>query len=210
MKKAIMSLAVVSALFSCGAMAALNSSGQADNSASTATLNFTGKVTSSLCQVNTSDLTKTISLGEVTAAQLKNGTGRAPSQSFTVGLSNCDPTVSNITYVIRDANGTSAEGKATSDYLVPKSGDTTASGVGVYIAEPEGAAIQIGENKNLGVIKDSSGNALSEQTIALTAYIGTASGEADSSGAVTAGTVDATGVMTIKATAASADSGTGN
>lgn len=57
MKKTIMSLAVVSALLSGGAMAALNN-GQADNSASTATLNFTGKVTSSLCQVNTSDLTK--------------------------------------------------------------------------------------------------------------------------------------------------------
>ncbi|HAX3190178.1 TPA: type 1 fimbrial protein, partial [Escherichia coli] len=39
MKKTIMSLAVVSALFSAGAMAALSADGKADNSASTATLN---------------------------------------------------------------------------------------------------------------------------------------------------------------------------
>lgn len=63
MKKTIMSLAVVSAFLSGSAMAALTN-GQADNSASSATLNFSGKVTSSLCQVSTSDLTKTISLGK--------------------------------------------------------------------------------------------------------------------------------------------------
>lgn len=198
MKKTIMSLAVVSALFSAGAMAAdsVNANGQADNSASTATLNFTGKVTSSLCQVNTSDLTKTISLGEVSQAVLNTDGAHSPSQSFTVGLSNCDPTVSNITYVIRDGNASPATGN-TSDYLIPKSGDTTASGVGVYVTEPEGTAIQIGENKNLSVVKDGQGQALSEQTISLAAYI-----KKVGANAVTAGTVDAQGVMTIKATAA--------
>ncbi|HIC0999260.1 fimbrial protein [Escherichia coli] len=201
MKKTIMSLAVVSALFSAGAMAAdsVNSNGQADNSASTATLNFTGKVTSSLCQVNTADLTKTISLGEVSQAVLNTNGAHSPSQSFTVGLSNCDPTVSNITYVIRDGNASPATGGNTSAYLIPKSSDTTASGIGVYVTEPEGAAIQIGENKNLSVVKDGQGQALSEQTISLAAYM-----KKVGTGAVTAGTVDATGVMTIKATAAAA------
>ncbi|ENC8505865.1 type 1 fimbrial protein [Escherichia coli] len=198
MKKTIMFFAVVSALFSAGAMAAnsVNANGQADNSASTATLNFTGKVTSSLCQVNTSDLTKTISLGEVSQAVLNTDGAHSPSQSFTVGLSNCDPTVSNITYVIRDGNASPATGGNTSAYLIPNSGDTTASGVGVYVAEPEGRAIQIGENKNLSVVKDGQGQALSEQTISLAAYI-----KKVGAGAVTAGTVDAQGIMTIKATA---------
>ncbi|HIC1771668.1 TPA: fimbrial protein [Escherichia coli] len=201
MKKTIMSLAVVSALFSGVAMAAdsVSSNGQADNSASTATLNFTGKVTSSLCQVNTSDLTKTISLGEVSQAVLNTDGAHSPSQSFTVGLSNCDPTVSNITYVIRDGNASPATGGNTSAYLIPKSGDTTASGVGVYITEPEGNAIQIGENKNLSVVQGGDGSALSEQTISLAAYI-----QKVGNATVTAGTVDAQGVMTIKATAAAA------
>ena len=198
MKKTIMFFAVVSALFSAGAMAAnsVNANGQADNSASTATLNFTGKVTSSLCQVNTSDLTKTISLGEVSQAVLNTDGAHSPSQSFTVGLSNCDPTVSNITYVIRDGNASPATGVNTSAGLIPNSGDTTASGVGVYVAAPEGRAIQIGENKNLSVVKDGQGQALSEQTISLAAYI-----KKVGAGAVTAGTVDAQGIMTIKATA---------
>ncbi len=68
MKKTIMSLAVVSALFSAGAMADLSADGKADNSASTATLNFTGKVTSSLCQISSDDIAKTINLGEISAA----------------------------------------------------------------------------------------------------------------------------------------------
>lgn len=41
MKKTVMSLAVISALLSGGAMADVGSDGQADNSGSTATLNFT-------------------------------------------------------------------------------------------------------------------------------------------------------------------------
>ncbi|EFH2975754.1 type 1 fimbrial protein [Escherichia coli] len=195
MKKTIMSLAVVSAFLSGSAMAALDN-GQADNSASSATLNFSGKVTSSLCQVSTSDLTKTISLGEASAAALANG-GQSPFQSFTVSLANCDPTTANITYTIRDGNGLPGQDAYASDYLIPKSGDTSASGVGVYIADPEHNAIQIGANQNAGVTQVD-GQAESEQTIALTAYM-KATGDA---GNVKAGVVDATGIMTIKATAA--------
>ncbi|HBA7856788.1 TPA: type 1 fimbrial protein, partial [Escherichia coli] len=195
MKKTIMSLAVVSALFSAGAMAALTN-GQADNSASTANLNFTGKVTSSLCQINTNDLNKTIQLGNASVSEL-SGTGQSPYISFQVGLVNCDPEVANINYVISDGNNSPATG-ATSSYLVPKSSSTSASGVGVYIADSEHKAIQIGENKSLTVIKGVDTKALSEQTVSLTAYMKKAEG----ANAVTAGTVEATGVMTIKANAA--------
>lgn len=190
-----MSLAVVSALLSGSAMAQL-SAGQADNSASTATLNFTGKVTSSLCQVNTSDLTKTISLGEASAAALANG-GQSPFQSFTVGLSNCDPTTADITYTIRDGNGLPGEGNQQSEYLIPKSGDTSASGVGVYIADPQHKPIKIGANQTAGVTQVG-GQAESEQTIALTAYIKATGTPQD----VKPGVVDATGIMTIKAATA--------
>ena len=198
MKKTIMSLAVVSALLSGSAMAAVSANGQADNSDSTATLNFTGKVTSSLCQINTADLTKTISLGEISAAVLNTANAHSPFQTFTVGLSNCDPSVANISYTIRDANGLPDQGGQTSTYLIPKSGDTSASGVGVFIADPEGAHIDIGETKNVGVTMVG-GKAQSEQSIALTAYIAKSGTEA-----ATAGFVDATGIMTNKATAAQA------
>ncbi|HAX4888263.1 TPA: type 1 fimbrial protein [Escherichia coli] len=193
MKKTIMSLAVVSALFSAGSMAALTN-GQADNSASTANLNFTGKVTSSLCQVNTNDLDKTIQLGDISLSELNNNNGQSPYISFQVGLVNCDPTVATINYVISDGNNSPATG-TTSEYLVPKSTSTSASGVGVYIADSEHTNIKIGDNKALTVIRDASG-ALSEQTIPLTAYM------KKSGGTATAGTVEATGVMTIKANAA--------
>ncbi len=196
MKKTIMSLAVVSALFSGVAMAAdsVDTDGQADNSGSTATLNFTGKVTSSLCQVKTENIAQTISLGELSAAALKVEGAHSPYQSFNVGLTNCDPTTSQITYVIRDGNGLPGTGD-TSDYLIPKSSDTSASGVGVYIADPEHNAIQIGENKSATVTKLGS-DAQSEQTISLTAYM-----QKIPNGTVKAGDVSATGIMTIKATA---------
>ncbi|HDK2562345.1 TPA: type 1 fimbrial protein [Escherichia coli] len=161
---------------------------------------FSGSLVSRIPGTVHSDLTKTISLGEVSAAQLKNNTGRAPSHSFSVGLTNCDPTVNNITYVIRDGNGSPDQEQVQSAYLIPKSSDTSAKGVGVYIADPKGNAIQVGENKNFGVVKDENG-ALSEQTIALTAYIGTASGAAANSD-VFPGDVNAVGIMTIKAAAA--------
>lgn len=198
-----MSLAVVSVLLSGSAMAALSADGKADNSASTATLNFTGKVTSSLCQVNTGSVEQTISLGEISAAQLKSGTGRGPSKSFTVDLINCDPSVNEISYVIRDANGSSANGQDTSKYLVPKLTDDSAKGVGVYIVDNADNAVNIGQTVTSGAYNDGDGNALSSQTISLGAYIGTTTGAADD-GAVQAGTVAATGVMTIKATAARA------
>ncbi len=190
MKRTIMSLTVVSALLSGSSMAALTA-GQADNSASSATLNFTGKVTSSLCQINTSDLDKMIQLGNASVADL-NADGQSPFMTFNVGLVNCDPSVSDITYVISDANSTPDAGNTT-EYLIPKSTSTSATGVGVYITDPQHKAIGIGENKTLKVINGPDG-ALSEQNISLTAYMKKAG-----SAAVTAGTVDATGVMTIKA-----------
>ncbi|EIO6660685.1 type 1 fimbrial protein [Escherichia coli] len=193
MKKTIMSLAVISALLSSSAMAALTA-GQADNSASTATLNFSGKVTSSLCQINTSDLNKMIQLGNASVTDL-NADGQSPFMTFNIGLVNCDPSVSNISYVISDANSSPDAGNTT-EYLIPKSTSTSAAGVGVYITDPQHKAIGIGENKTLKVINGSDGGALSEQNISLTAYMKKAG-----SATVTAGTVDATGVMTIKAAA---------
>ncbi|HBA7870530.1 TPA: type 1 fimbrial protein [Escherichia coli] len=196
MKKTIMSLTVISALLSGGAMAAgVDGDGQADNSGSTATLNFTGKVTSSLCQVKTENISQTISLGELSKAALDAG-AHSPYQTFNVGLTNCDPSTSNITYVIRDGNGLPGQGNATSEYLIPESTDTSASGVGVYIADPEHNAIQIGSNQNASVTKLGN-DAQSEQTISLTAYM-----KATGQGTAKAGDVNAKGVMTIKATVA--------
>lgn len=145
-----------------------------------------------MCQVKTENISQTISLGELSKAALDAG-AQSPYQTFNVGLTNCDPTTSNITYVIRDGNGLPGQGGNTSDYLVPESSDTSASGVGVYIADPEHNAIQIGSNQDASVTKLGN-DAQSEQTISLTAYM-----KATGQGTVTAGDVKATGIMTIKA-----------
>ncbi|OYC53832.1 hypothetical protein RX33_04516 [Escherichia coli] len=196
MKKTIMSLAVVSALLSGSAMAA-----PADNDASQATLNFTGRVTSSLCQVDTGSVQQDIELGEVSASALK-ASGTAPAKSFSVSLVNCDTGTDSITYNIADANATGEQ--STAAYLQPLSADDSAKGVGVFIQTSDHSDVTIGENYQLAVNKDQDENALSNQTISLTAFIGTPTRSAADADNVTAGSVSAKGVMTIKAAAAAA------
>lgn len=187
MKKTIMSLAVVSALFSGVAMAE-----SADNDSSYATLNFSGRVTSNLCQVSTSDVTQSIDLGEVTKQQITDGATK--KQSFSVTLNNCDTTVSQISYVLADGNNN----QNTAAYLQPKSGDTSAQGVGVYVTKSDGSAITVGTKYDIDVQKANDGtSALPQQVIALTGYIDSITpGDASS---VVGGTVEATGTLTIKA-----------
>ncbi|MKO33735.1 type 1 fimbrial protein [Escherichia coli] len=187
MKKTIMSLAVVSALFSGAAMAT-----SADNDSSYATLNFSGRVTSNLCQVSTDNVTQSIDLGEVTKQQI---TDRATKkQSFSVTLNNCDTTVSQISYVLADGNNN----KNQATYLQPKSGDTSAQGVGVYVTKSDGTAINVGTKYDIDVQKANDGtSALPQQVIALTGYIDSIT-PGDVSGVV-GGTVEATGTLTIKA-----------
>lgn len=191
-----MSLAVVSALMS-GAAFAADPAGSAANDTSKATLNFNGRVTSSLCQVKTDDLVKDITLSEVSRSALVAGGGKGPAQSFQVGLINCDTTTNQISYVLADANNaTPAAGNALG-YLVPKSNDSSAVGVGVFVETSTGTQIPIGTPQKLKVNSNDNG-ALSEQTIPLRAYIGIkdASTNADQ---VKAGSVEAMGILTIKA-----------
>lgn len=198
MKKTLMSLAVVSVLMSGSAFAAIGNNGQAtNNDASQATLNFAGKVTSSLCQVNTSDVTKDIELGEVSSAALKAVNGRGPSKTFTVDLVNCDGDLTDITYVFQDKNGSN-----TNDYLVPESSDTAAKGVGVYLEDENNQKINVGDTKQQTVVNGADGKALPNQTIPLAAYIGTTTGKASTGNDVTAGIVKASAVMSIRATTA--------
>lgn len=187
MKKTLMSLAVVSVLMSGSALAAPGA-----NDSSQATLNFNGRVTSSLCQVKTDDVVKDIYLGEVSKSALE-ANAQGPEQSFQVNLINCDTTTNDISYVLSDANGNGGN-----PYLVPKSGDTSATGVGVYVETSDGTPVDVGTPQTLEVTKNGT-DALSEQVIPLRAYIG-AQGGAGGVAAVTAGTVDATGVLTIRAT----------
>lgn len=187
MKKNIMALAVFSILVSGSALAAPSA-----NDASTATLNFSGKVTSSLCQVSTADTTKDIALGEVSKSAME-ANGKSPAQSFSVTLNNCDSTTNEISYVFSDVNNSTNN----AEYLEPKSGDTSAGGVGVFLAKHDGTPIKIGEDINLDIITDTGSNdALPQQTIPLQAYIG----KKDANATVTAGTVDAGAIMTIRAT----------
>ena len=187
MKKTIMSLAVVSALFSGATMAA-----SADNDSSYATLNFSGRVTSNLCQVSTDSVTQSIDLGEVTKQQITDSATK--KQSFSVTLNNCDTTVSQISYVLADGNNNQSQAA----YLQPKSGDTSARGVGVYVTKSDGTAINVGTRYDIDVQKANDGtSALPQQVIALTGYIdSTTPGNASG---VVGGTVEAIGTLTIKA-----------
>ena len=199
MKKTIMSLVMAATLVNGTAFAAIGDNGQAgNNDASQATLNFNGKVTSSLCQVSTGDIQKDIELGEVSSAALKAQKGRGPSKSFSVSLVNCDSDLANIAYVFQDKNGNNN----TNNYLVPESSDTAAKGVGVYLEDAQNNQINVGATKTHTVVNGADNKALPNQTIPLAAYIGTTSGNTGTIGAgVTAGIVKASAVMTIRATA---------
>ncbi|EDE3185409.1 fimbrial protein [Salmonella enterica subsp. enterica serovar Typhimurium] len=200
MKKTIMSLAVVSALFSAGAMAATTIAGNGQstaNDASQATLNFSGKLTSSLCQVATDDITKDIQLGEISKAALI-ASGRGPSQSFSVKLKNCDSSVNSIKYTIRDTNGDETT------YITNKSGDDYAKGVGVYLEDAANNALEVNGHSYDFTVAATDGNALPDQEIPLAAHIGTLNAAAGdiNNNSIMAGIVNASAVMTIKATAA--------
>ena len=205
MKKTLMSVVMASVLVSGSAFAVgdnLNSTGKGDNGDSQAELHFTGKVTTSHCQVATDDVKKEIELGEITASQLQktDGKGRGPSKGFTVDLVNCDSALTKIDYIIRDANGTDS----TKQYLLPKQNDESALGVGVYLVNADDSALTNKEGSVTAAV-DSKNNALSHQSIALAAYLGTVTGNPASAtpadaNYVTPGLVDATGVMTIKTT----------
>lgn len=194
MKKTLMSLAVVSVLMSGSALADIGDNGQANNNdASQAELHFTGKLTSSLCQVATSDVKKEIYLGELSRAALV-ASGRGPSQSFSVSLVNCDPQVTTIKYSLQDKNG------SVGDYLVNQSGDTMAKGVGVYIEDNLNQALQVNGAENTVTVQRDNTGALPDQVIPLTAYIGaTAQGPVTNPDTLTMGLVDASAVMTIRA-----------
>ncbi|ABG71782.1 putative CS12 fimbria-like major fimbrial protein subunit [Escherichia coli 536] len=194
MKKMIMPLTMVSVLMSGSALAAIGDNGQANNNdASQAELHFTGKLTSSLCQVATSDVKKEIYLGELSQAALTQGRGRGPSQSFSVSLVNCDPQVTTIKYSLQDKNGSKG------DYLVNQSGDTMAKGVGVYIEDNLNQPLQVDGAENTVTVQNNGTGALPNQVIPLAAYIGSTSGKVDDVGTVTMGLVDASAVMTIRA-----------
>ncbi|HDC4802751.1 TPA: type 1 fimbrial protein [Escherichia coli] len=187
-KTIIMSLAAVSALLSGSAMATSSA-----NDSSYATLNFSGRVTSNLCQVSTSDVVKDIDLGEVTKTQIQDGSQK--KQSFSVQLNNCDTTVSQISYILSDSNSN----VSSANYLQPTSGDTSAQGVGVYVEKSDGTAITTGTSNSIDVLKNGT-DALPQQTIALQAYVDSTTPK-DITGVV-AGTVNAAGTLTIKAVAA--------
>jgi major type 1 subunit fimbrin (pilin) len=190
MKKKILAVALFTAFASGSAIAA-----PADNDSSQATLEFDGKVTASLCQVDTSNINQMIDLGELSTSALK-ASGKGPAKSFSVNLINCDTSLNTIKYTIAGQNNTGSD----TDYLVPISSDTSATGVGVYLLDNNGSKVSIGSEVDVPVVSNG-GAALSEQSIPLQAYIGTKTGAPDANGTVGAGTVNATAVMTIRATA---------
>ena len=188
MKKTIMSLFVTSIVASSSAIAATNDS-------SSTQLNFNGKVTSSLCQINTADTAGIdINLGEVQATTLNVNNGTSKPQSFTVNLENCDPTVNSIKYQITSKN------QGDSDYISPDAGDTSATNVGVFLttADASGAkAITLGNEQTATVINSIDGGAAPNQKIELQAYM-----KKVGANNVTAGNVNAVGFITVKAAVA--------
>ncbi|MEF6523613.1 fimbrial protein [Escherichia coli] len=185
MKKKIMSLFIASIVASSSAIAATNDT-------SSTQLNFNGKVTSSLCQINTADTAGIdINLGEVQATTLNGNNGTSKPQSFTINLENCDPTVNSIKYQITSKN------QADKNYISPEAGDTSATNVGVYITTADASgptAITLGDENDATVINDIGGTAAANQKIELQAYM-----KKVGNNAVTAGNVNAIGFITVKA-----------
>ncbi|HGC4843693.1 TPA: fimbrial protein [Escherichia coli] len=189
MNKTIMSLFIASMVFSGSALAAA-----AANDTSTAQLNFTGKVTSNLCQLSTASQSGIdIDLGEVSVKDL-NANNRSRAQTFTVDLKNCDTSVNKIQYQV------SSQNPGDTDYISPVANDTAATGVGVYIQTADAAsptAIRLGNSYNASVIQNVDGSgAAADQQIALQAYMKKAG-----NATVTAGSVNAVGYVTVKASA---------
>lgn len=188
MKKTVMSLFIASMVVSGSAMAVTNDS-------SSTQLNFNGKVTSSLCQINTADTAGIdINLGEVQVTTLNTNNGTSKPKSFTVNLENCDPTVNSIKYQITSKN------QGDSAYISPDAGDTSATNVGVYLttADASGAkAITLGAEQTATVINGIGGDAAPNQKIELQAYM-----KKVGANNVTAGNVNAVGFITVKAAVA--------
>ncbi|MCZ8858862.1 fimbrial protein [Escherichia albertii] len=194
MKKTITSLAVVCALFSGAAMAA-----SAANDSSYATLNFSGRVTSNLCQVATDSTVTNVDLGEVSVSQLTTGNKRSTPQSFNVTLSNCDTTVKTISYTLSDNNAADS----VRGYLIPSSGDTSATGVGVYITKSDGTPVEMSKTVSHAVETDGT-NALPSQKLSFTSYIAPADDLQGHMQNISAGNISAQATLTIKATAEAA------
>ncbi|WP_247999724.1 fimbrial protein [Escherichia marmotae] len=189
MKKNMTALFIASALFSGMAMA--DASVLATNDSSQATLNFEGRVTSNACQVSTSDVNKTIELGEVTMNQLDFGSG-SQAQSFNVELVNCDTNTESISYTLADVNGS----ESNKEYLIPESGDTSATGVGVFVEKSDGSTVTTGQEITLDNLGQDGNGTLSSQTIALKANIRKTDDTVDA----TPGSVNAKGTLTIRTT----------
>ncbi|HAP3355981.1 TPA: type 1 fimbrial protein [Escherichia coli] len=190
MKKTLLaSLTIASAFFSAGALAV-----SAANDSSFATLDFNGRVTSNLCQVATDSAVTNVDLGEVTVSQLNAGNQRSTPQSFNVTLSNCDTTVNTITYTLADNNAADS----VRPYLIPRSNDTSATGVGVYITKSDGTPVEMSKTIN-HVVETDGTNALPSQKLAFTAYIAPAADLQGHMQNIGAGNVSAQGTLTIKA-----------
>lgn len=196
-KKVVMSLAVFSAMFSGAAMAA-----SAANDSSYATLNFTGRVTSNLCQVGTGSTDTNINLGEVSLSQLTTGARRSTPQSFDVSLENCDTGMNTITYTLTDNNASDV----VKGYLIPQSTDTTATGVGVFISKSDGTPVEMSKSITHAVATDGT-NALPSQVLSFTAHIAPVTDLQGHLQQLGAGSVKAQGTLTIKAATVTAPAG---
>ena len=132
-------------------------------------------------------------MGEVSVKDL-NANNRSRAQTFTVDLKNCDTSVNKIQYQV------SSQNPGDTDYISPVANDTAATGVGVYIQTADAAsptAIRLGNSYNASVIQNVDGSgAAADQQIALQAYMKKAG-----NATVTAGSVNAVGYVTVKASA---------
>ncbi|WP_157924070.1 fimbrial protein [Escherichia coli] len=194
-KKSFLCFCMSSSLFS-GAVFA----DTASNDSSEAVINFSGRVTSSTCQVATNNLTQEVSLGEATKKQLLAGS--TPEHTFYVTLTNCDSDTGSISYSLNDTNSN----QSGQDYLALAAGDTAAKGVGVYVTKTEnGSTIQTGTKYDLTDLdQDADGNTASTQSLAFNAQLKklpTATTAAD----ITAGSVSAAATLVIKAVEAAGD-----
>ena len=178
-KKLVLAMGLVMAAGS--AMAALPTSGSS-TSVVGGQIEFQGTVVDAACAVAQNSVDQTVQMGQVRVADFAGtGSEAGAKTAFTIGLEDCDTTVSQNAAVT--FNGNADSGAA--GVLVNAAGEGSAQGVGIQIYDNDGTALALGTESQAVTLIDGT------NTLNFSAdFVSTAD-------TVTPGNVDATATFNI-------------
>lgn len=149
------------------------------------TINFTGEILESACQVDTSSANQTVELGKVSASAFDQSGATAAATKFDIKLTNCPTTDGSPTIASVKFDGTN---NTTNPDILALTGTSTAKDVGIAIYEKDGATLIPMSNKSQDNTIDTTSSAVTLSFIAK--YMSTAA-------KVGAGTANGTTNFTI-------------